>query len=54
MFNIISVVFKRTTAIIENDLKEVVIHSLDSIFYTNHVVIDMEYAKYNPRNIENV
>jgi len=53
MFSLISTLFKRTTAIIENDLKEVVIHSLDAIFCKEHV-INMEYARYNSKNIENV
>ena len=53
MFSLIVTLFKRTSTVIENDLKEVVIHSLDAIFCKEHI-INMEYTPYNPKNIENV
>ena len=54
MFSLLRSMFVSTTNFIENDLKEVVIHSLDTIFFTNHVVIDIEYMRYDPKNIQNV
>ena len=57
MISFISKIFKRTAIFVENDLKEVIIHTFETIFYGEHIVINMNYVpinKFHPRNINNV